>query len=463
MSDYDERGYKRYWDRERETMKPAQREKLILERMQHQLHYVYEKLPFYRRLYDEHGFKPDDVGSVEDFTNKVPVVRKKMLVEDQKRNPKFGSYAGDFKEDDIIRIQGSSGTSGTPTLYRLARSDWERAADVHAMAQWCAGIRPNDIVQVGFSYSLFFGGWGVNQGSERLGATVFPLGAVESERHLDLMFMVGSTVFSGTPSYCLHIASVAERRGLNLADGPVKRLLVGGEAGGSIPSTKGAIQKAWGASCHDCASTSEMYPFQSLVECDALQGMHAFTDEVYVEVVNKEDANQAVPRGTAGAVVYTHLWRESQPMIRFWPGDETIMIDDPCSCGRTYPRLPRGVIGRLDDMLIIRGVNVYPSAVEEVVRSVEGLGPEFLLILEKRGALDEATIQAEWSGRLGLDELSKESRKQRLERLSERVGTELKRAIGLRMQVVLLEPGTLPPTVFKARRVVDRRANTVVP
>lgn len=156
----DERGYPRYWDEERETLDPEKRAELILQRIRHQLGYVYRRLPFYRRLYDAHGLKPDDVCSLADFTERVPIVTKKMLVEDQTEYPPFGSYAGDLAEDEIIRIHGSSGTSGVPTFYRVSKGDWERAADVHAMCQWAAGIRPGDIVQVSFPFSLFFGGWG---------------------------------------------------------------------------------------------------------------------------------------------------------------------------------------------------------------------------------------------------------------------------------------------------------------
>jgi phenylacetate-CoA ligase len=459
MTQMDQRGYKRYWDEERETMDPKQRDTLVLERLQEQLRYVYYHLPFYGRLYDQHHVKLEDIKSLEDFTEKIPIVDKRMLVDDQKEFPPYGSYAGDFKEDEIIRIHGSSGTSGVPTFYRVSRKDWERAAEAHAMAQWCAGIRPNDIVQVGFSYSLFFGGWGVNQGSERLGATVFPLGAIDSQRQIELMFRIGSTVFSATPSYCMHLISVAERLNLDLRNGPVQRLLVGGEAGGSVPGTKQALEQGWGASSHDCASSSEMYPFQTNVECEASPGMHVFTDEVYAEVVDKDNPQLRVPDGTAGAAVYTHLWRESQPMIRFWPGDETIMTHESCPCGRTYPRLPQGIIGRLDDCLIIRGVNVYPSTIETVLRTHLELGPEFMIVLDKQGVMDEISLQAEYSVHLerALAGLSEESVQAQLARLANSVSDELKRVTGLRIPTEIVKPGTLPATVFKAKRVLDRR------
>ena len=451
----DSRGYRRYWDEERETLDPRVRDELILARIKHQLAYVYAELPFYRRHYDAHGFKPDDVRTLEDFSTKVPVITKKMLVEDQRLHPVFGSYAGNHSPDDIARIHGSSGTSGTPTMYCVSRNDWERARDLVALAMWAMGARPCDTAQIGFPFSLFFGGWGVLQGLEHIGVTVFPLGNIESERHLELMHRVGSTIFSGTPSYCLHLTSVAERMGIDLAASPVERLIVGGEPGGSLPGTRDAITRAWGASVHDSGSTSEMYPFNTNVAAVPEDGVLLINDEVFSEVVDRDDANAPLPHGERGAIVYTHLWRESQPMIRFWAGDETYMVHDgPTSCGRTYPRLPEGILGRLDDMLIVRGANVYPSSVEVVLRRIPELGPEFEILVDRRDAMDEMTVRAELTAEAAGAHAPGPER----EGLVRTAEDQLKRALQIRVPVELLEPGTLPPTVFKARRVTDRRA-----
>ncbi|HVE25430.1 MAG TPA: AMP-binding protein [Sporichthya sp.] len=443
----DERGFPRYWDEERETLDPRKRDALILERIQRQLAYTYAELPFYRRLYDAHGFHPDHVVTLEDFTTKVPVITKKMLIADQAEHPPYGSYAQNLKPGQIARIHGSSGTSGTPTMYAVSKADWERAGDVHAMAQWCAGIRPDDIVQVGFPFGLFFGGWGVVQGSERIGATLFPLAITDSERHLELVGRLGSTVFSATPSYCIHLLSVAEKLGIDLPSSTIRRLLVGGEPGGSLPGTRKIIEEGWGATAADCGSTSEMYPFQTSVACTEGTGTHLYIDEVYTEVVGKADHHQPVPVGERGAVVYTHLWRDSQPMIRFAPGDETYLATDPCPCGRTYPRMPEGVLGRLDDMLVIRGANVFPSAVETALRSVPELGPEFRILVRRVGAMDEMTVQAE----LGPSATGSGAE------VVLRAEDALRRILQIRVPVELLPPGTIPETTFKARRVVDER------
>ncbi|GAA3222311.1 phenylacetate--CoA ligase [Pseudonocardia petroleophila] len=453
------RGFPRFWDEERETLAPAERDRLILARMQHQLHHVYADLPFYRRHYDAHGFHPDQVRTIEDFTTKVPVITKKMLVADQREHPPFGSYSRPVPPGEIARIHGSSGTSGVPTMYAVSRTDWERAGEVHAMAQWCAGVRPDDVVQVGFPFGLFFGGWGVVQGAERIGATLFPLGITDSERHLELIDRLGSTIFSATPSYCIHLLSVAEKMGIDLRGNTVRHLLVGGEPGGSLPGTRKIIEDGWGATAADAGSTSEMYPFQTSVGCTEGTGTHLYTDEVFTEVVDAADPNAPIPVGRRGAVVYTHLWRDSQPMIRFAPGDETYLDTDPCPCGRTYPRLPEGILGRLDDMLVVRGANVFPSAIETGLRTVAELGPEFRIRVTRVGALDELTVQAELghAAVAELDALAPADAGARRAELARRTEDALRRAVAIRVPVELLAPGTLPETTFKARRVVDER------
>lgn len=448
--------YKKYWDEKRETMPSEQRKKIILERIKEQLHYVYNTLPFYRKYYDEKGFTPDDVKTLEDFTTKVPVIKKPMLFEDQQNNPPYGSYAG-IQESENVRIHGSSGTSGRPTLYCYSKEDWDRICEFHAMAQWALGIRPHDVVQIAFPFSLFLGGWGVLIGVEKIGAAAFPIGAASSERHIELMYRVKSSVFTSTPSYALYLAEVAREMGYDTKESPIKIGAFGGETGAGIPSIKKALGDAWNIRVHDIATTSEMHPVWTNVECEAVQGTHCYTDEVYTEIVDKEDPNKPLSMGERGAIVYTHLWRKSQPMIRFWPGDESYMIDEPCPCGRTYPRLPEGVLGRLDDMLIIRGANVYPSAVENVIRSIPELGVEFRIIVEKKGYMDEASIQAEYHPFKVGPGLDPEQKARFLERLAMTASEKMKAHIGIRMPVKIVEPGTLERFTLKAKRVIDLR------
>jgi phenylacetate-CoA ligase len=450
-------GYRRYWDEERETLPPRQRDRIVLERVQHQLRYAYRTLPFYRRHYDAHGFHPDQVRSLEDFTTKVPVITKKDLVADQAAHPPFGSYLG-VERAQLARIHGSSGTMGHPTMYGVSVHDWRRAGEASAMGLWCAGFRPDDVVQVTFPFTLFFGGWGNVQALELMGACVFPTGAmVATDRQIELLGALRCDALIATPSYLVHLARRAVELGARPEASSVGLALVGGEPGGSIASVRAALGELWGGGPDEFAvvdgaagSTSEMYPFLTNIGCldDPGGGVHLFQDENYTEIVSVDDPNVPVPPGTSGATVATHLWRESQPMIRFWMGDEGVLSDEPCRCGRTYPKLPRGVYGRLDDMLVIRGANVYPSAVESVVRGTPGTGTEFRLLVDRPADLDELTVQVEPAA--DLPAAARDGLRADLE-------ARLKTALSVRVPVELVEPGALEAQTFKARRVVDRR------
>lgn len=446
-------GYRRYWDEERETLPRARRDEVILERVQHQLHRAYATLPFYREHYDAHGFHPDQVRTLADFTEKVPVVTKKMLVAEQAAHPPFGRYLG-VERGQLARIHGSSGTMGHPTMYGVSVRDWRRAGEASAMGLWCAGFRPDDVVQVTFPFTLFFGGWGNVQALELMGACVFPTGAmVATDRQIELLGELGCDALVATPSYLVHLARRAVELGAEPGRSSVGLTLVGGEPGGSIPSVRARLGELWGgADVIDGAagSTSEMYPFLTNIGCldDPDGGVHLFQDENYTEVVSTDDPHVPVPVGTPGATVATHLWRESQPMIRFWMGDEGVLSDEPCPCGRTYPKLPRGVFGRLDDMLVVRGANVYPSAVEAVVRDTAGTGTEFRIVVDRPADLDELTVQVERDAGLPVD---------RSAALAAELESRLRVALAVRVPVTVVEPGSLEAQTFKARRVVDRR------
>lgn len=433
-------------------MDPRKREKIILERVQQQLHYAYEKLPFYRRHYDAHGFKPDMVTSLADFTTKVPVITKKMLVADQAEHPPFGSYLG-VSRRELARIHGSSGTMGAPTMYGVSQRDWQRAGEFSCMALWCAGIRPDDVVHISFPFTLFFGGWGLLQAAEKLGACCFPAGTmVATERQVELLQHLECDALIASPSYVTHLGNVAAEQGVDVSASALSVAIMGGEAGASIPSVREAMRRVWGdLSLVDMAagSTSEMYPFTTNVGClESDGGVHLYLDENYTEIVSTENPNEPVPAGKPGAVVATHLWRESQPMIRFWTGDEGVLDDEPCPCGRTYPRLPRGVFGRLDDMLVIRGANVYPSAIESVIRDTDGAGEEFRVLVERPVDLDEITVEVERSADLPASHAPT---------LEASLAGRLKTALGVRVPVRVVEPNTFEPQTFKARRVIDRR------
>ena len=450
------RPFPRFRDERRETLPLAERRALILERVQAQLRYVYESNPFYRKLYDAHGVRPEQIRSLEDFTARVPIVTKQMIRDDQAAHPPFGSYSTTAPHD-VARVFGSSGTTGTPTLYAISKADWERAAEAQAMAVWGMGVRPGDIVQLAFPFSMFIGGWALLLGVERIGATAFSVGALDSRRQVEMIGLTKSTVLMATPSYVMHLAEVARDLGVDLRRSGIHTLIVGGEPGGGVHGSKEAMKVAWGdhVTICDTGNTSECFPTQMNSSCHLGTGMHVYEDEVYLEIVSPGDLNQGVPDGEFGATVYTTLWRQSQPMIRFAAGDRARLSREPCACGRTFPRLPQGLVCRLDDTLVIRGVNVYPSAIEASLRQVPGVGAEYRVFVEKSGAMDGLRVEVEVD-RLWLKEQAGDTATAR-EGLAKKLAEELRHDLSIRVDVQVVDAGTFEPMVFKARRVIDKR------
>ncbi len=439
-----------YWDRRAETMDPEEREQtLILPKIRAQMAYAYAQSPFYRKKWDAAGVRPEDIRSLADF-EQVPFVTKDEIRADQIEHPPFGSYACK-KPNEAARVHGTSGTTGRPTAFGISRDDLERVAWAQARGCWSFGLRPDDMVFIGSFFSLYWGSWGALLGTERVGATAFPFGAGVpgmTERGIEWIQQMRPTAFYGTPSYALYIAEVARNMGVDPAkDFNFRVLFFSGEPGAGIPSTKKLIEDAYGAMCIDTGSTAEMTPWMTNCECVERRGMHLHQDIVYTEVVDRE-TKRRLPYGGEGVTVYTHLERTSQPMIRFWAGDITTWTDEPCPCGRTLPRLPKGIYGRADDMFTIRGENVYPNAIEDIIRAHPDSGEEFRIIITREKTMDELIVQVET--RKDLDAASQAPYKDALE-------TELKKVLGVRASVQLTEPGTLERTQFKARRIVDQR------
>lgn len=451
--------YPAYWDEPKETMDPAARQEQILRNLQEQLSYVYENLPFYREFYDSKGFHPSQVKTLEDFTRLVPVLTKDLLREDQEQNPPFGRYLG-FDPVDGVHIHGSSGTTGRPTFYLFSADDVQYFREVMAQAFYTAGVRKDDIVQISTDLGMFMGGWGTLWGVERIGAKAFTPGAGNAERHVRMMYEVGSTVLVTTPTFALRLLDTARSLGYDPAASPLRLGIFIGEPGAGIPGTKRALEEGWGITVLDCASTSEMTPWATNVECQEKRGMHVLNDEVYTEIVAKDDPSRPLGEGESGAVVYTHVKRKGQPMMRFWSGDESHMVSDPCPCGRTYPRLPDGVYGRVDDMLLIRATNVYPSAVQRALLEVPGLASEHRIVVDRERRMDEATVVVEYDP-VYLEDATDGDRAAALEALREKTVEHLRGVIGVRFNVDLVEPNSLERFDVKARRVIDNRGQPV--
>ncbi|MGH7266380.1 MAG: phenylacetate--CoA ligase family protein [Candidatus Rokuibacteriota bacterium] len=368
----------------------------------------------------------------------------------QAADPPFGDYLC-IAPGEVARIHGTSGTTGRPTVFGIGRDDWPRIAEAHARVMWAAGLRPDDRIMVCSFFSLYMGSWGVLAGGERLGATMFPFGAgVPGQTLMAVQWArdIGPTAFYGTPSYALHFAETAQREGIDPRSLGFRTLFFSGEPGAGIPATRRLIEATFGGIGLDMGSMAEMTPWMTNGECRHRTGMHLWQDVVYTQVCDPE-TYEPVPSGHDGTLVYTHLERTSQPMIRLVSGDRTRWTDEPCPCGRTYPRLPAGIYGRFDDMLIVRGENVYPSAIEDTLRAIDGFGGEFRVVVSRREAMDELLVRVEYAPTHG-EPAAREA-------LGDRMRERLRARLGVHPVVELVPEGTLPRTEFKARRVVDDR------
>ena len=438
-----------YWLPEVECAPPPARDELILAKLRSQVRYAWERSPFYRRKWEAAGVSPATLRSLPDL-GRFPVVTKGELRAAQAASPPFGDYLC-IAPEAIARIHGTSGTTGRPTVFGVGADDWGRIGEAHARILWAIGIRPGDRVLICSFFSLYMGSWGALVGGERLGATMFPFGAgVQGQTLAAVQWAreIRPSAFYGTPSYALHFAETARRESIDPRGLGLRVLFFSGEPGAGIASTKRLIEEAFGGICVDTGSMAEMTPWMSNAECPARTGMHLWQDLVYTEVCDPE-THRRVPYGSEGTPVYTHLERTSQPMIRLVSGDRTRWTDEPCRCGRTYPRLPAGIYGRFDDMLVVRGENVYPSGIEDALRAVPGFGGEFRVIVSRREAMDELLVRAEYT-----PEHEPADRRDAL-RLAMR--ERLRARIGIHPVIELVPQGTLPRSEFKARRVVDDR------
>jgi phenylacetate-CoA ligase len=430
-------------------MEPRARDALILMKLRRQLGWAWERSPFYRKKWDAAGVSPATLRSLADL-EKFPIVTKAELRASQAAAPPYGEYLC-VEPGAVARIHGTSGTTGRPTVFGIDREDWARIGEAHARILWGAGIRPGDRVLICSFFSLYLGSWGALEGVERLGATAFPFGAGASGQTLRAVQWARElrpTAFYGTPSYALHFAETARREGLDPRELGFRTLFFSGEPGAGIPATKRLIEATFGGLCVDMGSMAEMTPWMTNGECRHRTGMHLWQDLVYTQVCDPETF-RPVAFGAEGTPVYTHLERTSQPMIRLVSGDLARWTDAPCPCGRTYPRLPGGLYGRLDDMFIVRGENIYPSAIEDTLRAIEGFGGEFRVIVSRREAMDELLVRAEYAP-AHADPGARA-------RLSATMTERLRARLGVRPIVELVPAGTLERTEFKARRVIDDR------
>ncbi len=441
----------RYWFPVRETMPAGERDNAIAERLRAVMAYAYANAPFYRRKWDEAGVHPDHIRSLDDF-ERVPVVTKAELRDSQMGAEPFGDYLC-IPESEVHHIHGTSGTTGRPTMFAIGRGDWQAIANNQARVMWAMGIRPGDVVFIASIFSLYMGSWGTLLGAERLGAKCFPFGAGAhgmTARAAMWMDIVKPTAFYSTPSYALHLAEVAGGEGLNPQDFGLKVMFFSGEPGASIPGVRRRIEEIYGARIVDCGSMAEVTPWMNLAGTYETEGMLVWQDMVYTEVCDPKTYRR-VPYGSQGTPVYTNLERTSQPMIRLISGDLTHWVDGPSPCGRTYPRLPQGIYGRIDDMFTIRGENIYPSAIDAVLNELSGYGGEHRIVITREGAMDELLMRMDAKPEVY------EAGAGAVTTLGTQAEGDLRRVLGVRTRVEVVEAGVIPRTDFKARRVVDDR------
>ena len=443
----------RHWFPVRETMPPGDRDRAILQRLREVCRYAHQHSPFYRRKWDEAGFHPDQLRSLEDFEERCPVVTKADLRQAQQRAEPFGDYLC-VPEDQVFHIHGTSGTTGRPTAFAISREDWAAIANAHARVMWGFGIRPGDMVFVAAILSLYMGSWGALAGAERLRCKAFPFGAgapgmtSRAALWLDLM---KPKAFYGTPSYALYLAEVARKERFDPRRFGLERMFFSGEPGASVPGVRDRIRDAFGAQVFDCGSMAEMSPFMNIAgSAETPEGMLCWQDIIYTEVCDPRTFHR-VPYGERGTPVYTHLERLSQPMIRLVSGDLTLWTDEPAPCGRTYPRLPNGIFGRIDDMFTIRGENVYPSEIDAALNQVEGYGGEHRIVITREGHMDELLLRVEPSPEAEARGAAAAAA------FGDAVAKRIQTVLGLRAVVEVVASGTFPRTDFKARRVVDDR------
>ena len=401
---------------------------------------LYSFSPFYHDRMREESVHPDDIRTLEDI-RKLPFMYKRDLRDNY---PDKIFVAG---QDDLVRYHVSSGTTGKPTVVGYTRNDLDNWTTSLARGLVSCGLGRGDVLQVSYGYGLFTGGLGLHYGAERIGATVLPTSVGNTERQIELMQDLHTTAIACTPSYLLHIGEVAEKMGVSIKDDTNLRTgILGAEPWSD--TMKHRIEDWLGIKAYDIYGTSELSG-PMFCECTEQAGFHVWGDLAYVEILDPETGEQLEP-GQQGEMVITMLQKEALPMVRFKIGDITSFDDSVCGCGRTHPRVQR-ISGRVDDMLIIRGINVFPSQIEYTLLTIPEVGQHFMIEVDRKGALDDMLVKVEVKKEAFSDKITD------LMAIRKKVEQRLRNALNVAVNVELVEPGSLPRFEGKAKRVIDRR------
>lgn len=429
-----------YWEPDGECMDREELEQLQLERLQATLNRVYGHVPFYRKRFDAMGISPEDIASLSDLS-RLPFTTK----EDLRDNYPYGLFAVPMRE--VVRVHASSGTTGSPTGVGYTRNDIKTWSNLVARVLTAGGVTKDDVVQIAFGYGLFTGAFGLHYGAERLGASVIPTSSGNTARQIKVMMDFKTTALVSTPSYALLIGDTVREMGIPVSALSLKYGLFGAEPWSE--AMRQEVEDKLGIVATDNYGLSEIIGPGVSGECLERKGLHINEDHFLVETVDPETL-KPVPPGDTGELVFTTLTKEAFPMIRYRTRDLTCLLAGDCPCGRTGRRMSR-VMGRSDDMLIIKGVNVFPSQIEAILLEIEGTEPHYQIIVDRKGAMDEATVLVEAGEAIFFDQMRRQ--REMVERIEKRLAQEL----GISVQVKLVEKKTLQRFEGKAQRVIDNR------
>ncbi len=429
------------WDNPKNLLSRQDIENLQTELLRENIDYAFSNVKFYKEKFSKIGINKSSINSIEDI-QKLPFTTK----EDFRDNYPFGLFAVPMK--NIVRIHASSGTTGKPTVVGYTKKDIDTWSDLVARVARSASVTDEDIVHIAFGYGLFTGGFGLHYGLEKLGAAIVPASSGNTKRQIMLIKDYGATVLVCTPSYAMHIAEVAKELGIN----PKEDLCLRVGMFGAEPWSEGLrkkLEEALGIKAYDNYGLSEAMGPGVAGECETQNGMHIYEDNFIAEIIDP-DTGRPVKDGEYGELVITTLTKEALPLFRYRTRDITRLNKEKCACGSIFARMDKP-IGRTDDMMIIRGVNIFPSQIEEVLFGIDGISPHYQIVINRVGALDDAVILVEANEHLFFDDM----KHQRM--LVDEINAELKSALGIEIKVKIVEPSSIERSIGKAKRIIDNR------
>ncbi|HAA84479.1 MAG TPA: phenylacetate--CoA ligase [Thermodesulfobacterium commune] len=430
-----------FWDQQLECIDQEKLREIQLQRLKEVVRRVYEKVPFYRKKFDEAGIKPEDIRSLEDIKY-LPFTSKT----DMREAYPFGLFAVPLSE--IVEIHTSSGTTGKPVVAGYTVKDIALWAEVMARCLVMVGATKDDIIQIAYGYGLFTGGLGFHYGAQKIGATVVPASAGNTKRQIELMKDFGTTFIACTPSYALYLTEYAkEEMGIDLSTLKLRIGSFGAEMW--TEEMRKEIERRMGIKAYNVYGLTEIIGPGVAHECPAQQGLHVWEDHFYPEIIDPE-TGEPLPEGQEGELVLTSLTREGMPMIRFRTRDITTLHREKCACGRTLAKIER-IKGRSDDMIKVRGVMIFPYQIEQAILEVQGVEPHYQIILTRPHYLDEVEVQVEMSKEIFSDDVKT------IETLRKRLEKKIEQTVGVRVKVTLVEPKSIPRSEGKAKRIIDKR------